>query len=283
MEGRRGVGDHQKALVFQRAIGQKSGMIFILGGNGFVGSAYARLLASLGVEHTLITRDNYAALIGAECDVLINANGNSKKFLANRDPKAEFEASVSSVVASLADFKAAKYVYLSTGDVYPQQHSPEVTREDQALDTRAMSRYGLHKYLAEQYVRAAHPNWLVFRMGGFVGPGMKKNAIFDILNGPQIWLAPDSELQFISTDAAARLVWGLASSDLNNETINLGARGVVRVGDIRDRAGSSVPYGADAQSVRFELNLEKLAGRAGNRLPTSEEEVGAFLTSASRG
>ncbi len=165
-------------------------MIFILGGEGFVGSAYARLLTSLSVEHTLLTRANYAAYVGASCDLLINANGNSKKILANRDPKSEFEMSVSSVVASLSDFKARKYVYLSTGDVYPRQHSPEVTHEDQALDIRAMSRYGLHKYLAEQYVTATHPDWLIFRMGGFVGPGIKKNAIFDILNGPQIWLAP---------------------------------------------------------------------------------------------
>ncbi|MEQ1809234.1 MAG: NAD(P)-dependent oxidoreductase [Terricaulis sp.] len=252
-------------------------MIFILGGNGFVGSAYARLLAATGVSHTVITRENYGALVGAECDVLINANGNSKKFLAARDPKAEFGASVSSVVASLTDFKASKYVYLSTGDVYPQQHSPEVTREDQALDTGAMSRYGLHKYLAEQYVRATHPNWLVFRMGGFVGPGMKKNAIFDILNGPQIWLAPDSELQFISTDTAARLVWGLAASDLSKETINLGSRGVVRVGDIRDHVGSATPYGPDAQRVRFELNLDKLGGLVGDQLPTTEHETAAFL------
>lgn len=257
-------------------------MIFILGGNGFVGSAYARLFAATGVPHTVITRENYAALTGAECDVLINANGNSKKFLANRDPKAEFEASVSSVVASLTDFKAAKYVYLSTGDVYPQQHSAEVTREDQALDTGAMSRYGLHKYIAEQYVRATHANWLVFRMGGFVGPGMKKNAIFDILNGPQIWLAPDSELQFISTDTAARLVWALAASDLSKETINLGARGVVRIGDIRDRVGSTTPYGADAQCVRFELSLDKLGGLSNIAIPSTEAEVFTFVDSQKR-
>ncbi len=252
-------------------------MILILGGNGFVGSAYARLLASLGVEHAVVTRQNYADYIGAECDMLINANGNSKKFLANRDPKAEFEASVSSVVASLADFKAAKYVYLSTGDVYPQQHEPAVTREDQTLDMAAMSRYGLHKYLAEQYVRAAHPNWLVFRMGGFVGPGMKKNAIFDILNGPQIWLAPESELQFISTDAAARLVWALASGDVSKEVINLGALGVVRIGDVYARAGSKVPYGADAQRVRFELDLTKLASLAKTELPRTQAEVFSFV------
>jgi len=257
-------------------------MIFILGGEGFVGSAYARLFASLGVKHVVLTRANYADHVGASCDLLINANGNSKKFLANQDPKAEFAASVSSVVASLSDFKARKYVYLSTGDVYPQQHSPEVTREDQALDMRSMSRYGLHKYLAEQYVGATHSDWLIFRMGGFVGPGMKKNAIFDILNGPQIWLAPDSELQFVSTDAAARLVWDLASNGISKETINLGARGVVGIGDVRERAGSTVPFGSEAKSVRFELDLTKLSALARKQIPETQAEVFAFVDAQSR-
>jgi nucleoside-diphosphate-sugar epimerase len=251
-------------------------MILILGGEGFVGSAYARLLASLGIEHAVLTRRNYADYVGASCEILINANGNSKKLLADRDPKAEFEASVTSVVASLADFQAARYVYLSTGDVYPRQDRPELTREDQALAARDMSRYGLHKYLAEQYVRATHSDWLVFRMGGFVGPGMKKNAIFDILNGPHIWLAPQSELQFISTDNAARLVWRIATSEASKETINLGARGVVRIGDVRDRAGSNVPFAANARRVRFELDLTKLSAFAQD-VPESAAEVAAFL------
>jgi nucleoside-diphosphate-sugar epimerase len=252
-------------------------MILILGGEGFVGSAYARLLVALGVEHAVVTRRNYRDYVGADCEILINANGNSRKLLAARDPKAEFEASVSSVVASLADFKASKYVFLSTGDVYPRQDAPDATHEDQDLDTTAISRYGLHKYLAEQYVRATHSNWLVFRMGGFVGSGIKKNAIFDILNGPQVWLAPESELQFISTDNAARLVWGIASGETSKETINLGGRGVVRIGDVREHARSDVPYAPDPHRVRFELDLTKLHRLSDGAIPTSTDEVFAFV------
>ena len=76
-------------------------MITIIGGNGFVGSAYARLLAAQGVPHQVVTRENYASLRGGACDVLINANGNSKKFLAAREPLNEFDQSVRSVAQSL--------------------------------------------------------------------------------------------------------------------------------------------------------------------------------------
>ena len=44
------------------------------------------------------------------------------------------------------------------------------------------------RYLAEQLVQAVHPRWLVIRMAGFVGLGLRKNAIFDMLTGATVWL-----------------------------------------------------------------------------------------------
>lgn len=255
--------------------------VFVLGGNGFVGSAYSRLLQRLQVSHVVIHRGNYADYVGKPCNVLINANGNSRKLMAGRDPKGDFRASVDSVVASLEDFPAEKYVFLSTGDVYPDQSRPEVTREVQVLDTRAMSRYGLHKFIAEELVRAVHPNWLVMRMGGFVGPGMKKNCVYDILNGPQIWLHPDSELQFIHTDSAAEIVWRLVERGVSHRTLNLGSQGVARVGDIYSRVGSAVPYAATAAYVRFELNLDRLAELVGD-LPHTSDEINLFIKGCGR-
>ena len=79
-------------------------MIYILGGNGFVGSAYARYCAAKGLPHQVITRENFARFESTACDVLINANGNSRKFLADREPLHEFDLSVRSVAASLAAF-----------------------------------------------------------------------------------------------------------------------------------------------------------------------------------
>ena len=169
-------------------------MILVIGGGGFVGQAYPRLFERLGLPYTIVTRENYDALSGIDCDLLINANGNSKKFLSDQDPVFDFDASVTSVVRSLERFKPRRYVLLSSGDVYPTQRSPAETQESAALDTTQMSRYGFHKYLAEMVVNAIHPAPLVIRMGGFVGPGMRKNAIFDMLNDAPVWLHPDSEL-----------------------------------------------------------------------------------------
>ena len=256
-------------------------MITIVGGSGFVGSACVRLFETRGIAHRVVTRENYDSLKGTSCDVLINANGNSRKFLAAREPLAEFDQSVRSVVRTLEDFHCKTYVFLSTGDVYPDQSNPAVTGEDQRIDPGRQSRYGLHKYLAEQLVRGTQEQWLVMRMGGFVGPGLKKNAIHDMLTGAPVWLAPQSELQFISTDRAAELVWGLLAAGVRNEIINLGATGTVNLGDLHRQIASASQFQPDAPTVRFELSLEKLARLSGAALPRSQDEVEAFIATQS--
>ena len=78
--------------------------VFVLGGQGFVGSAFVRAAAKQGHAVTAITRQNYEQWRGRPCDLLVNANGNSKKFLAEREPAQDFDASVVSVLRSLLDF-----------------------------------------------------------------------------------------------------------------------------------------------------------------------------------
>jgi len=257
-------------------------MIYIIGGEGFVGSAYVRLCRARGLQHRIITRASYDVHIGTSCDVLINANGNSKKFVADRDPKGEFDASVRSVLHSLEDFNARRYVFLSTGDVYPDQTSPTVSAEDHTIDSRRQSRYGLHKHLAEQLVLARHPRPLVMRMGGFVGPGMRKNAIFDMLHDQPVWLTPDSELQFIGTDTVADLVWSLVEGEVSGEIINAGPRGTVRIGDVHARLGSRSTFAPEARKTRFEIATDKLAHLSGRSLPEASAEVERYCQSIGR-
>ena len=254
-------------------------MIYVIGGNGFVGSAYVRLLEQKGLPFRIITRQNYKSYAGTACDILINANGNSKKFLATREPLNEFDQSVRSVAESINAFTCKTYVLLSTGDVYPQQHTPEVTSEDQSIDPAKQSRYGLHKMLAETLVQGTQKNWLIVRMGGFVGPGLKKNAIYDMLKNAPVWLSPESDLQFISTDKAATLVWELIEKGISREIINMGAIGCVNLGALHRKIGSTSEFKADAPTVRYELSLKKLNALTSQALPSSEEEIQDFIRS----
>jgi nucleoside-diphosphate-sugar epimerase len=252
-------------------------VIYIIGGRGYVGSGYARYCRARGFAHQVITRENYDEFAGTSCDVLINANGNSRKYLADRDPLSEFDQSVRSVAVSLSAFKAGSYVLISTGDVYDDPSSPATSKEDRDLDLDRMSRYGLHKSLAERLVMGAHPDWLVVRAGGFVGPGIKKNAVFDILTNAKIWLSPDSELQFIHTDHAAALIMGIVETrGAGRQVVNLGGQGTVRLGDLHAAVGSSGAFDPAAPTVRYELSLSKLVELSPVAVPQSREEVDRF-------
>lgn len=227
----------------------------------------------------MITRENYQEFAGTACDMLVNANGNSRKFLAARDPVGEFDQSVRSVAVSLAAFTAGTYVLISSGDVYDDPSGPDTTTEERDIDPTRMSRYGLHKFLAERLVIGAHPNWLVVRAGGFVGPGIKKNAIFDILTGAKVWLSPESALQFIHTDRAAEIIMGIAASGTSRQIVNLGGRGTLRLGDFCAAIGSRAMFDPQAPTVKYELSLARLTALSPIEVPESRDEVSRFAAS----
>jgi nucleoside-diphosphate-sugar epimerase len=250
-------------------------MIYILGGEGFVGSGFVRLFRKLGLEYKVINRDNYQTLIGSFCDVFINANGNSSKILAKREPLADFDANVRVTRTVLEDFICGFYIHLSSCDVYADCSAPETTREDAPLDLRRQSPYGFHKLLAEQCVRHRCENWIVLRQGGFVGPGMKKNAVYDILYGDKLWLNPESELQFLHTDDSAAIIWSLYNQGLRNEIFNVCGAGLVKLSEVIRWSGRKVDVTEDSPVVRYEVGIDKVSRYAA--MPATSVTVKSFV------
>lgn len=248
-------------------------MIFILGGKGFVGSAFARHCKSNGIKCKIIDRQNYDSYKGKKCDIFINANGNSSKVIASKDPMKDFEATVQNTRKSLLDFQFKKYVLISSCDVYPDFMFPEKTIEDSEIDVTRQSTYGFHKYLAEECVRHGSQDWLIVRLGGMVGVGLKKNPIFDIINGGPIWLDPQSELQYMNTDDVALTVFKLVDGNKSRETFNVCGRGLVRLQKLLDIYDTRV--NPKSPVVKYDINIEKIQKIA--EIPDSMETVMNFI------
>ena len=132
----------------------------VLGARGLLGLKLVRHFASEN-EVAAIDKENYDTFRGQKFDILINANGNSRRYWANQNPELDFEASTVSVEKSFADFSTAKYVYICSSDVYPDHSTPATTLETQEILKDQLSSYGLHKYLAEEIVRQSAKN-LIF-------------------------------------------------------------------------------------------------------------------------
>lgn len=255
----------------------------IIGAKGFIGSAIVAEAKARGYSTTEVDLDNYTSAIGSQADLLINAGGNSRKFIDDQDPVKGYELSVTSVMRLLQDFRFKKFVHLSSGAIYPDEGDPAKNAEDTKLDPATMTRYGFHKWLAEQLVRHYAPDHLIVRMGGFVGPGLKKNAIYDLLTEGPFFVHPDSSFQYMDTRDLARLVFELAEGISGGERLfNVSAKGALSIREVAKLAGREIP--ADAASrpvVRAELNVDKAAGLV--KLLTTMETVRRFIEQFQKG
>jgi nucleoside-diphosphate-sugar epimerase len=253
--------------------------VTLIGANGFVGTGLRLFLAAQpGVELTPVTRENYAALKGRAGDITIDVAGNSKKFLSDQQPLLDLDLSVVHRLRTVQDFPAALHVHVSSVDVYDDLTSPKTTGEDSPINAAAASHYGLHKFLAEQIVQHYAADWLILRLAGMVGPGLKKNPVFDILNGQRLRIHPDSRYQFMHTAEVARILWDLVHSKLRKEIFNVCGDGLISPREISVLAGKALDLTLlprDAAPRIVDVNIDKLKKFA--RVPHTAETVAKFV------
>ena len=149
-------------------------MIFIVGGKGLTGSALVKYSIKNNIDYKIIQKEKKEEFFGKECDILIYANGNALKYKANTEPFFDFIASTSSIAEYVHKIKYKKFVLLSTVDVYNNTNSEEFTSEDIQINPEEQSVYGYHKWLGENYVKKFCKDFLIFRLPGLVGIGLKK-------------------------------------------------------------------------------------------------------------
>ena len=146
----------------------------LIGYSGFVGGA---LLRARSFDACFRSSD-IATIRGRHFDTIYCCGAPAEKWRANRDP-AEDRARLATLTDALADVSASRLVLISTIDVYPR---PVGVNEHTPVDAAASQPYGLHRYELEEFCRARFATTVV-RLPGLYGRGLKKNAIFDLLNG----------------------------------------------------------------------------------------------------
>jgi len=250
-------------------------VVGVLGGKGMLGSDLVKFLSDRYETHS-IDRANYNEYSGRRFDVLVNANGNSRRFWANENPAADFELSVSSVARSLFDFKYSHYIYISSPDIYADPGSPATTREHSPGRFLALSSYGFHKRLSEELVQRYAESFLILRSAALLGTQLRKGVVFDIVQGNALFVMLDSRLQFMTTVAIADIIKTLLEKKVTGEIFNTGGVGAVTPKEIGELAEKPVRVRDDAARQQYEMNTEKIRSVYG-ALQTSEEYVKAFM------
>lgn len=225
---------------------------------------------------TSINRKNYTAYAGNSFDIVINANGNSKRFLANQNPQEDFFASTVSVYKSIFDFPCDVYIYISSPDVYANHTTTKHTSENAQNDLGTLSPYGLNKYLSELIVRKYKEKFLILRSSMILGAQLKKGPFFDIVNDNALSITLQSRLQLITTHAIAEVIQALLKNPRAVGILNIGGIGTFPFSKISKYFGKKIQIKSDAQKQIYEMNIRKLR-RVYPILKTSEQYLKEYL------
>lgn len=146
----------------------------LIGFSGFVG---ATLCEQTHFE-SLYRSTNIQDIPGQSFDSVVCAAAPAQKWIANREPVADRQ-NIESLIAHLKTMACKTFILISTVDVFK---SPIGVDEDTPVDEVGLHAYGLHRRLLEKFVESHYPNHLIVRLPGLVGPGLRKNVIYDFLN-----------------------------------------------------------------------------------------------------
>jgi hypothetical protein len=146
----------------------------LIGATGFVGGTLRRQSLFEDLYHS----SNISAIEGGEFKFVLCAGAPAQKWIANRDPAAD-RMGIEGLISHLERVGCDTFVLISTVDVFKH---PVGVDEETNVDEDGLHAYGLHRRLLEKFVESHFSNHLIVRLPGLVGPGLRKNVIFDFLN-----------------------------------------------------------------------------------------------------
>jgi len=146
----------------------------LIGHTGFVGGS---LLLQTSFTH-LYRSTNIEEIEGKEFDLLVISGVSAMKWWANKNAE-EDRKRIDKLIGHLLHVNARRVFVISTVDVYPVTHGA-----DEGFDchTAANHAYGTNRLHFEEAMQQSFDNPMIARLGGLFGPGLKKNAIYDLMH-----------------------------------------------------------------------------------------------------
>ena len=217
--------------------------ICIIGYTGFVGQTVFNYLSN---KHNVFGINSKTKIIPKEeFDIVINCAGNAKKYLANKNPAQDFLIS-SSIFHTILQLKFEKLIHVSSvkASLPPNNN------------------YTISKLISEKYCKLYFPNSLIVRLRGLIGPGLKKNIVFDITNNRKPFVTFNSIFNYISTQEIAKIIERIIKLDISKETINVSASEPISVKEIiKEAHRESIIFDKEEGSIHenYEnISIEKL-------------------------
>ncbi|WP_250440098.1 MULTISPECIES: pyridine nucleotide transhydrogenase [unclassified Caballeronia] len=146
----------------------------LIGYTGFVGTT----LLKQGKFESTFRSTNIGEIDDQSFDTVVCAGAPAQKWIANREPGADLR-NIDVLINHLRRVQCRHFTLISTVDVFK---SPLDVDETTPVDETGLHAYGLNRRRLEKFVQSHFPDHLIVRLPGLVGPGLRKNVIFDFLN-----------------------------------------------------------------------------------------------------
>jgi len=164
----------------------------LVGNTGFVGS-------NLQSEYTFDELYNSQNIIEAyekNPDLLVYSGVPAQKFLANKEPKKDFEI-IKNAINNIKKINPKEIVLISTIDVYKE---PINVDEDTKINTENLQPYGYNRYCLEKWVSENIEDHLIVHLPGLYGKNIKKNFIYDLIHVIPSMLTYEKYQELINKD-----------------------------------------------------------------------------------
>lgn len=241
----------------------------LVGFTGFIGSTLRRQKQF----DKLYNSANIHDIRGERFDVLVCAAAPAQKWLANKKPEDDYNKIIQ-LIENLREVKCKKFILISTVDVF---QNPVLVYEDSEVYSENLHPYGKHRLLLERFVSSHFTDHMIVRLPGLVGPGLRKNVVFDFLNSNNLHAIDSrSVYQFYPVvnlwfDIQTSMEAGLSLIHLTAEPISV--RDVAKFG-----FGINFEQKLDLNPVKYDFR-SRYAHLFGNRIDyqyTSQESIQAI-------
>jgi nucleoside-diphosphate-sugar epimerase len=191
----------------------------LIGHTGFVGSN----LAAQHRFHTWFNSKNIEAIRGHRFELLVISGMPAAKWIANRDPASD-RATLNRLWNCVSTCRADTVVVVSTVDVYPA--TVEVD-EDTLIVPMYQQPYGENRLRLERLAARHFPRVLSVRLPALFGPGLKKNAVYDLLHDNAVHKIPSGgvfqfyNLEHLWHDIGTALAAGLEVVNFATEPVSM--------------------------------------------------------------
>ncbi len=222
---------------------KKIGKIAITGVGGFIGKKLCQTLENKKYELVKYDLNNLdirnEIKIPNNIEIVYHLAALNKPYFSKQNPAETFRSNVLGTINLLEAIKNSnvkKIIYASSILVYRDLTR---TKETDIVGYNGIYPYGFEKLIGEEYVKIYSDlcgiDYSILRMSGVYGPEMRKNPIFDIIQGfmggnIQLYVNRDSIYNFIYIDDAVDAL--VKSLDWEKETVNVFSNENVKIIDI---------------------------------------------------